>query len=205
MKFAFLVSFGLFVGLALLVGTAPYFTADLYISRLVQSLNFPGFHSFVELIIDTGWPPGVYIFLGIIGMVLLFLRKLKEIAGVLLVAFLNPILFYGLSKWINRARPSADLIRVDYVINEGGFPSGHALFYMLLFGFLIYATHFSCKSRPVKVMLISLFVIMILAMGLVRIYSGHHWPSDILGGYLLGISCLSLAIPYYRKWVGEIK
>ncbi len=200
MKYVFLISFSLFVALAYLVGTVPYFALDLQISRLVQPIDFPGFKDIVTFIIDTGWPPGVYIFLGFIGLVLLSLRKFKEIAGVLLVALLNPILFYGLAKLINRARPSADLIRVDYVINEGGFPSGHALFYMLLFGFLIYATYVSCKRKVIKIILISLFVIMILGMGIVRIYSGHHWPSDILGGYLLGIACLSLALPYYKKF-----
>ena len=49
--------------------------------------------------------------------------------------------------------------------------------------------------------LIVFLVIAMLLMGLSRVQAGEHWPSDVLGGYLLGIAWLSAAGILYERRV----
>jgi membrane-associated phospholipid phosphatase len=43
-----------------------------------------------------------------------------------------------------------------------------------------------------------LFVV--LGMGPASVYTGAHWPSDVLGSYVLSALYLALALRYYRRW-----
>ncbi len=38
-------------------------------------------------------------------------------------------------------------------------------------------------------------------VGVARIYAGHHWPSDVLGGYMLGGMWLAIMVHVYRRRV----
>jgi membrane-associated phospholipid phosphatase len=40
-----------------------------------------------------------------------------------------------------------------------------------------------------------------LFVGVARVYAGHHWPSDVLGGYMLGGLLLAVTIHLYRTRV----
>ncbi|HES0494615.1 TPA: phosphatase PAP2 family protein, partial [Streptococcus pyogenes] len=44
-----------------------------------------------------------------------------------------------------------------------------------------------------------IFIILILVIGLSRIYLGVHYPSDILAGFVLGFGILQFIYPFYKK------
>ena len=54
------------------------------------------------------------------------------------------------------------------------------------------------QSRLLERMLVALLSLPIVTIGLARIYEGAHWPSDVLGGYLIGGIWLGLTIEIYR-------
>ena len=74
--------------------------------------------------------------------------------------------------------------------NLQSFPSGHAIFFFALsMGIYFY------NKKLGKI-----FFVSSLAMGLARIFVGLHWPSDIVGGGLLGILTAYLMQIIYSKY-----
>lgn len=106
---------------------------------------------------------------------------------------LNPII----KNFIGRARPANDLVRVLEEKTTNSFPSGHAMGAMIFYGFLIYLT-WVLKLKYRKSITIVL-IVFILLVGISRIYLGAHWPTDVIGGYILGSIWLVLIIFIYNK------
>lgn len=96
-----------------------------------------------------------------------------------------------------RVRPD----QIDHLVEQGGyaFPSGHSMGSMIIFGGLLFLfiQYFNSKNsnkNTVKWLFSIGSGLLILAIGLSRIYLGVHYPSDVLGGFSLGLSWLSLNI-----------
>ena len=91
-------------------------------------------------------------------------------------------------------RPRPDLsVRI---IEEGGysFPSGHAMNCIVIYGILIYLTRRYCRNKKAANGITFLLGFLILAIGCSRVYVGVHFPTDILGGWSLGIGVLTVTI-----------
>lgn len=71
------------------------------------------------------------------------------------------------------------------------YPSGHMLRSTILLG----ALYLWSGRRSVGLLVAAL----LLMMGATRIYLGVHWPSDVLGGFLLGVAALCLAFTRRKK------
>ena len=70
-----------------------------------------------------------------------------------------------------------------------GFPSGHMTGAA---SFAVLAIYFAIKerwNRPTRVALMAVVVAMAILVGTARVVLHAHWPSDVLGGLLLGSSC----------------
>jgi membrane-associated phospholipid phosphatase len=109
---------------------------------------------------------------------------------------------------VGRARPSADLVRVLQHPSDFSFPSGHTVHYVVFFGALIYLCARMLKRRSaspvtrwIAGVTLGLSVILIALVGMSRVYLGAHWPTDVLGGYILGGAWLAMLIVAHRKWV----
>jgi membrane-associated phospholipid phosphatase len=99
---------------------------------------------------------------------------------------------------IQRPRPTANLVHVFRILNSYSFPSGHVMFYVVFFGFLFFLAFALLKPSLVRNLLLLFFAVMILLIGVSRIYLGQHWASDVLGAYLLGSLTLVANIVFYR-------
>jgi undecaprenyl-diphosphatase len=97
-----------------------------------------------------------------------------------------------------RPRPSADLVKVFSQLPSSGFPSGHVLEFTAFCGFLTFLAYTLLKPSWGRTAALVFLGLLILLMGLSRIYQGQHWFSDVMGAYLLGSLWLVLTIRLYR-------
>lgn len=99
---------------------------------------------------------------------------------------------------VGRPRPNPALVHVYKGADGQSFPSGNVASSVTFWGWLLAMGLLHWKGRVQKMVLAIPAVIMILVSPS-RVYLGDHWPSDVLGGYLLGGSWLALALRAYLK------
>lgn len=98
---------------------------------------------------------------------------------------------------LQRPRP------IEYrIIDESGysFPSGHSMVSMAFYGFIIYLIYKYIKNKNLKIFLITILSLLIIFIGISRIYLGVHYTSDVLAGFLISISYLIV----YTRIAGKI-
>ena len=78
------------------------------------------------------------------------------------------------------------------LIEETGysFPSGHSLTAMAFYGFIIYLIQTSNLNKRSKNIYTILFSIIILVVGLSRVYLGVHFFTDVLGAFSFSLAFL---------------
>jgi undecaprenyl-diphosphatase len=101
---------------------------------------------------------------------------------------------------VNRPRPSADLVHVLSPAQGNGFPSGHAFFAILILGLAAYFIFINLKNCVPRMVALAGLIALILLTGISRVYLGVHWPSDVIGGYLIGGVFLTALIWFHRTW-----
>lgn len=113
--------------------------------------------------------------------------------------FLLPLLFSGylnafLKDLFHTPRPTAEQVLFMAVPPDGSyaFPSGHTQNAAVLWSYL--AGHYRKKALVVAA------AMMILLVGLSRMYRGAHWPVDVVGGMAIGVGLVWLALTAYRIW-----
>ena len=71
-------------------------------------------------------------------------------------------------------------------IGNKGFPSGHALYAVLLSGVIWLFVVSKIPKLSFRMILLGLLIAWPVLVGLSRVSMEEHWPSDVLGSYLLG-------------------
>lgn len=74
------------------------------------------------------------------------------------------------------------------------YPSGHVFAATVLAGALVMILLPACRRRWQRVLLTTLAGTWVLVMAAARVYLGAHYPTDTVGGILLGLAWLSLCL-----------
>ena len=135
----------------------------------------------------------------LLALILFFTIKNKKVgllSGANLV--IVTILSQALKIIIQRPRPTE-----YHIINETGysFPSGHSMVSMAFYGFLIYLIYKNIKNKYLKISLIVILSLLIVMIGISRIYLGVHYTSDVCAGFLVSLSYLIIYINFANKLV----
>jgi membrane-associated phospholipid phosphatase len=69
-----------------------------------------------------------------------------------------------------------------------GFPSGHSMTAMLLYGLILYLLLPRLPSWRWRLLAVLDAVLIILLIGYSRLYMGAHYPTDVLAGYSFGLA-----------------
>jgi membrane-associated phospholipid phosphatase len=104
---------------------------------------------------------------------------------------------------VARPRPQTyDIYRWSLNPEPGSFPSGHAMGAVMLYGLLFVAAA-GIRNPVPRTMIRLICVAIIAACGFQRIWSGSHWPSDVIGGYALGAALLAGLLTCYA-WLSTL-
>jgi membrane-associated phospholipid phosphatase len=86
------------------------------------------------------------------------------------------------------ARPRPGIVEWGTDVMTASFPSGHAMSAMLCYGSLAYAIHRLDYRPAVRATAWLVATLLILGIGLSRVYLGVHYPTDVAAGFAAGFA-----------------
>lgn len=146
--------------------------------------------------------PALLITLAVSGIELWRARRIKLNAVWATVAYLGYVASnIGLRIVVGRLRPGVEYIphllpEVQASFQRFSYPSGHAGAALFAYAALVVLTWPRALWRWVA-LVVALLVV--AGTGFGRVYLGVHWPTDVLGGYLLAGCWFGLGISL-RRW-----
>lgn len=152
----------------------------------------PGFTRFAASFTELGGGV-VTIGLATFAALVLLLRRRAGAALLLAGAAIGErLLVDPLKDWIGRPRPSVEPLWL--MPQSLAYPSGHSANSMAAFMAIALIAIPPTYRRAAAV---GAFIVAIL-VGLSRITLGVHWPTDVIGGWALGLFCVGIAL-----WIGR--
>lgn len=90
----------------------------------------------------------------------------------------------GLKTLNGRPRPA--LVPYLDAVMSSSFPSGHAMMSPVVYFTLVAIVAAGSSGRPLRTLMIGSAVLLVIAIGVSRVYLGVHWPTDVLAGWTIG-------------------
>lgn len=192
----FILGMNLFVELSEEISGKALRRYDTLITDFITSFRTPELNKFFQFITDMG-DLYAYIIATTLAAIFFFFKLknkwfLFQLLGVLILSALANI---ALKRAFDRARPTIEHL---VVVKTLSYPSGHAMSAMAFYGFLTYLV-FQIKMKSwLRAILASLFIFLILAIGISRIYLGVHFPSDVAGGFIAGLIWVAFCVVLFN-------
>ncbi|MFW5472034.1 phosphatase PAP2 family protein [Knoellia sp. CPCC 206450] len=96
-----------------------------------------------------------------------------------------------------RARPPQSLAVPPYE-TSASFPSGHTLNATVVLGLTAYLLAIWLRRKRWRTGVVVLLGVFVVAMGLSRVYLGHHWLTDVVAGWAIGLGWLACVVTGHR-------
>jgi len=192
-----LVVFALFLIDTYLVVQNEVLPFDLPIALFIQQLNWGPVVYPLELINASA---GIWqVMLGAVAIIALFIFE-RRAGWLMLIGSVSSLLDNLIKLLISRQRPPADLVHILNPTTGFSFPSGHAVFFTWLSFMVAFALAPRVKPSYRPILWIAAGLVILLTC-IARVWAGAHWPSDVLGGVLLGIGWSAFVLWLPERWL----
>jgi membrane-associated phospholipid phosphatase len=174
----------------------PYLSLDATVERDIQATNLGPLTATFPFFSWLGGPGGIPMQIVVILLVLLLNRR----AWILALAVLAGGLWYEIVvHLVSRPRPAVgQILRVTEHPGSTSYPSGHLIFITISLAILMLCVGYRYLPRWARPIGWAVVAAIVVAVGLDRIYTGTHWPSDVLAGVLIAIAWVSLVLSVRR-------
>lgn len=160
-------------------------SGDVLVSTWVQRATIPGIDYLVEFLNWVGRPIPLALLTGLVAIGLMSRRRYAE-AILILPATGTHAVNAILKNVIQSPRPGNEHVTIHDQAAGFGFPSGHTMAVVVFCGVVAYLAWRLIERRRYQYAVHACVALAVIGIGFSRIYSGAHWPSDVLGGYLWG-------------------
>ena len=187
-----------FTGLVLHIKSYPVWAPDLYITRGFQHETYFAFWLQLMKIVSFLGDAPVRVMSFVLAALLFYItHNRREVLFLFFVAVAN-VMAGAIKYAVGRPRPTADMVAVYQSTHNSSFPSGHTVFFTIFYGFIILSM-FYARNIPFLMRCVIAYVsmLLILTIGLARIYIGVHFATDVIGGYMIGFAFLLVIIYLY--------
>jgi undecaprenyl-diphosphatase len=132
-------------------------------------------------------------------------------AALLALTAVADLLAAAIKLAVARPRPTPDVVEIYRQVSGYSFPSGHVVHYVVFFGVIGYLAWRGRRTlapsdrwgRLALDVVLGVCGVLIVLVGPSRVFLGAHWPTDVLGGYLLGGTCLLVLVAGYEWWTAR--
>jgi undecaprenyl-diphosphatase len=117
-----------------------------------------------------------------LGIVLIVLRRFRSLFFFIVAMVGQAALHHGFKFLFARPRPSA---LINYrTLESFSFPSGHAVAALSLYGMIAWIVTREIESPAVKAVVFIVASVLVLLIGISRVYIGVHHATDVVAGFL---------------------
>lgn len=165
------------------------------------ALRNPSLDAAVTHFTDLGGKVGSPLLAAALTFVLFLLWRRRTPVLVMIIAVLGslPMTIVG-KQVVGRLRPPLELAVPPYE-HSPSFPSGHTLNTTVVMGIAAYLLVIQLTSVWSRTLTIVAALAFSIAMGLSRVFLGHHWLTDVIAGWLLGVGWVFTVITAHRLYL----
>jgi membrane-associated phospholipid phosphatase len=139
---------------------------------------------------------------GLLGAAICLLRRRPSMATAFVLGLCAEVATTVVKVAIDRPRPPGGT-DVEAFITAATYPSGHVVRVVVVAGLLVAA--FAGRRGMARWLSIAAVIAVAVLVGCARIASHEHWPTDVVGGWLLGVAwlagCLSVEAWLRRRFL----
>jgi undecaprenyl-diphosphatase len=180
-----------------LVATRSLLPFDVPITTYVQNFSWgPIAYVFNVMNVTAGYTQGA---VGIAAVILVFIWDRRG-GWLMAIGAISSLLDNELKVMLERNRPTPDLVHIITPAPGFSYPSGHAVFFTWISFMLAFAVAPRVPPRLRWIPWVVAAVVIFLGCT-ARVWAGAHWPSDVLGGFLLGVGWCSFVLWLPERWM----
>src|SRR6266702_3497334 len=185
------------VGLSVYVASHPFIPEDALVERDIQATDWGPLAVTFRFFSWIGDAKGLVVEILIFFAILIFNRRAWIFAG---GAALSGGWYEAVSHLIVRARPTtAQVLQVTEHPGASSYPSGHTIFIVTVTVVLMLGLGYRFLPRWARAIGWALVVMIVAANAIARVYTGAHWPTDVLGAFLIATAWLTFLLSL--RWV----
>ncbi|MGI5239597.1 phosphatase PAP2 family protein [Dactylosporangium sp. CA-139066] len=169
--------------------------------QAAMAARTPQLNTAVTAFTNLGGPVIMPILAAVAAIALAIRRRQVSPVVLMAVATAGSLLMTIVGKaLVGRIRPPLADAVAPYE-TSASFPSGHALNAVVVAGVVAYLLVLRQRRWRSRTATVAAAVVFAVAMGLSRVFLGHHWLTDVLVAWTLGLAWLAVVITMHRLYL----